>query len=168
MEFPNLASTASTVHADELLNALMTQNPAFAMLEPDSITVKENGAVEILMTARAKHTNIYGVVHGGVFVSMLDTAMGYACHLKKSSNIVTLNITTSFIANCRAGAIVVITARPVHAGRRIVVAESEARTKEGELLTTAQGTFFVLGEHPTERIKAPDTAATKSTGKKGG
>ncbi|MDR2007128.1 MAG: PaaI family thioesterase [Acidaminococcales bacterium] len=164
MEFKKIDDTASPLYKDDLLSMLLEQNPAVAVLEPSGMTIKEDCGVEIALPIKDKHTNIYGAVHGGVFVSVLDTVMGYACHLKVHSSIVTLNITTSFIANCGKGALVNITGRAVHAGRRIVVAEGEARTQEGELLATAQGTFFVLGEHPAGGIKAPDTIAKKYIG----
>jgi acyl-CoA thioesterase len=157
MKYDRTGDAPAPLCADGLLQELLEKNPALAMLEPSGLTLKEGHEVQIAMPVRDKHTNTYGAVHGGVFVSMLDTAMGYACHLKMSSRIVTLNITTSFIANCKTGALVNIKGWPVRAGRRIVVAEGEARTSEGELLVTAQGTFFVLGEHSADGIKAPDS-----------
>ena len=144
MKYEKIGGAPSSFDGNDLLRALLEKNPAVAMLEPSDLTVKEDYEVKIAMPVRDKHTNTYGAVHGGVFVSMLDTAMGYACHLRMSCRVVTLNITTSFIANCNTGALLNITGRPVHAGRRIVIAEGEVRTSEGELLVTAQGTFFVL------------------------
>ncbi|MDR3349632.1 MAG: PaaI family thioesterase [Acidaminococcales bacterium] len=167
MEFKKNSDAAYPLHTGDLLGALMERNPAVALLEPSGLTVKEGCVAEMALPIKEKHTNIYGAVHGGVFASALDTAMGYACHLKTRANIVTLNITTSFIANCGKGALINVTGRPVHAGRRIVVAEGEARTQEGELLATAQGTFFVLGEHPANGIKAPDAVEQKHIGAEG-
>jgi acyl-CoA thioesterase len=163
MEHKRAGGTAPRLCTNDLLRALAEQNPAVALLEPSDLAIKENGEVEIAMPIQAKHTNIHGAVHGGVFVSMLDTAMGYACHLKMSSGIVTLNITTSFVANCKTGDLVKVTGHTVHAGRRIVVAEGEVRAEGGTLLATAQGTFFALGEHPADGIKSPDAIESQNT-----
>ncbi len=132
-------------------------NPALQLLGVKEIFLRESGESELILPLDRKHTNIHGIVHGGIYVTMLDTAMGVACHYKNGKPCVTLGITTSFISNCKPGIDSVTIGRVVHIGRRIMVAEGEVFDDKGQLMAKGQGTFFVLGEHPSDAIKAPDS-----------
>ena len=135
-----------TRQPSDLLQALLAHTPSLAILNPDSLLLNEDGSVEIGLVVQHQHTNIHKIVHGGVLVTLLDTAMGYACHILSNTSIVTMNLTTSFIANCKVGARISAIGEVIHAGRRVIVAEGKALDEEGTLLATAQGTFFVVGE----------------------
>ena len=117
--------------------------PAVVALGLSEATLKSNGDVEFILPVTEIHTNTYGVIHGGLFVTLLDTAMGGACHYLNNIPVVTLNIAASFIGNCRPGSIISIVGRVVHSGRRTMVAEGIICDETGKLLCKSQGTFFV-------------------------
>lgn len=136
------------------LKYTMQENPAVAALSPSDAYLKSNDEVDFILPVKTEHTNTHGIVHGGIFVMLLDTVMGYACHFKTGCMpVVTLNMSTSFIANCFPGSTVTATGRTVHVGRRVVVAEGTVYDETGKLLCTAQGTFFVKGNGADKKTK---------------
>ena len=153
MDLQKNEQEAQTVYTVKSLKEQMDEIPAVELLGLDDAVLKSNGEVEFIMPVREEHTNTYGIIHGGVLVTLLDTAMGYACHCA-NNNIptVTLNITSSFIGNCKPGSVTTTIGRVVHAGRRTMVAEGTIHDETGKLLCTGQGTFFVKGENKTANL----------------
>lgn len=136
------------VYAIKSLMGTMNDIPAVEVLGLSEAVLKNNGEVEFVMPVKVEHTNTYGIIHGGILVTLLDTAMGYACHCANNNTpTVTLNITSSFIGNCTPGSVVTTVGRVIHAGRRTMVAEGTVHDETGKLLCTGQGTFFVKGEN---------------------
>ena len=138
------------------LNHLLEDNPALVLLGIEQISLRENGESEILVELKKEHTNTHGIVHGGIYATLMDTAMGVACFAGHGVSCVTLGMNTSFIANCQPGSTAVTVGRVLHAGRRTMVAESEVFDANGKLMAKSQGTFFVLGEHPKSEKKVQE------------
>ncbi len=130
----------------EELKELMLQSQAVKAMGNFEAYTADNGDIVAVFPITIEHTNVHGIVHGGVFITMLDTVMGYASFADKGkeAKIVTVNFTTSFISNCRPGETVKILGRVISSSKKIVVAQGEVITEEGKLLVTAQGTFLVL------------------------
>lgn len=126
------------------LKQRLKENPAVVALGVDDFISNADGSIEIPLQIKKEHTNIHGMVHGGVFVTLLDTAMGYACYFYNDRPCVTLNIRTSFIANCKPGDVAYARGRLVHAGNKIMVTEGEVVDGNGKLMAKGQGTFYIL------------------------
>ena len=96
----------------------------------------------------AGHLNRSGVLHGGVLITLLDTAAGYAgCHCAEPGRIrrtLTLSLTTNFVASVTRGRLS-IEGRRTGGGRTIFFAAAEARDDAGRLLAGAVGTFRYIG-----------------------
>jgi uncharacterized protein (TIGR00369 family) len=90
-----------------------------------------------------EHTNVYGIAHGGVLMTIADTAMGAAC-LSHNKRVVTLDCSTSFIKAIPEGQHVYAIGHVVHDGSRTMVCESDIFDEKGTLYAKAHGTFFVL------------------------
>lgn len=87
--------------------------------------------------------NSWGVAHGGVVSTILDTAMGGAAltAVGPASGVVTVSLSVNFIRS-GAGALVA-EARVTRSGRSIVFCEGEVRDREGEVVARGMGTFKV-------------------------
>jgi acyl-CoA thioesterase len=133
-----------------LLEEVLERNPALSLVGVSRVELSASGDASVSMTVGERHTNIHKMVHGGLFVVLLDTAMGCACYYQTGIGAVTLNITTSFLANCPVGAQVAAAGRLVRAGKRVVLAEGEVRDEQNRLLATAEATFFLLRENEAE------------------
>lgn len=102
------------------------------------------GCAELVMPVRPHHLNRAGVLHGGVLMSLIDTACGFAgcyCpHPGRTRVAVSLSLTTSFVAQCSGGAVRTI-ARARGGGRRIFIATAEVFDDGGRLLALGEGTY---------------------------
>lgn len=99
---------------------------------------------EITLPLAAKHGNRYGIPHGGVLASLLDTAMGFAgCYsgdLEKPILAMTLSMTTNFVAVSR-GTVLVAQGRRTGGGAKTFFAEATVTDDTGAVIATATGVF---------------------------
>ena len=84
-------------------------------MEFDTTTGDE---VVIRMTVRPEHHQPYGIVHGGVWCTLVETAasIGAATWLGERGNVVGVSNHTNFLRAVRTGE-VVTRATPIHRGR---------------------------------------------------
>lgn len=103
------------------------------------------GEVELIIGPR--HLNSVGMVHGGIYMSMLDVALGHAvsyCTVPGNFRFsTTVTLTTSFIKGARAGVLTAI-GRIDGLQGRLVTGSGEVRDQTGELCAAAQGSFLYL------------------------
>jgi len=102
------------------------------------------GYAEATVTVREDHTNPLGLVHGGVLLSLGDSAMGNAI---RSLGImaVTADCTNSFMSAAPLNEKIVASGRVIKAGKNLIFAE--ARITAGEkLLGDTRGTFYKKSE----------------------
>lgn len=88
-----------------------------------------------------------GIIHGGVIMTALDTAMGFAATAATGKNNVTLELKVNFLEPLDGG-VYEIYARVLRRGRHTVVVDGELY-KEGALAAKALGTYFIL-DRPIE------------------
>jgi uncharacterized protein (TIGR00369 family) len=100
---------------------------------------------EVVLPIEPQHLNRSQVPHGGLLVTMIDTAAGYAgCYCAEPGRVrraVTLSLTTSFIAAAMEGAILTAKARRTGGGRSIYFARCELVDDAGRLIATGEGSF---------------------------
>jgi len=103
----------------------------------------ENHAV-IELELQDHHLNRAGILHGGVLMTLLDTASGYSvCFCSVPGNVrktLTLSLTTNFLGMAKKGVVRVVATRQ-GGGRKIVFTEAKAYNADGEVIGTATGTF---------------------------
>ena len=95
------------------------------------------------------HLRPGGVVHGGVFATVLDTVTGYAGYLVAlpGSEVLTMQLNVNMTATAKLGERVIATAKAIHSGRRTAVVLGELRRDDGKLLASGSATlFFVKGD----------------------
>jgi uncharacterized protein (TIGR00369 family) len=102
------------------------------------------GEAEISLTLDERHLNRSKIIHGGVFATIMDAAMGYACVYTGSpeviKRVVTLSFTVNFIKSVDKGAIRAV-ATQTGGGKSIAFAECALYDDTGQLLAKASGTF---------------------------
>ncbi|EAQ02184.1 hypothetical protein OB2597_18916 [Pseudooceanicola batsensis HTCC2597] len=110
-------------------------------------TLFEKGRARFELEIRDAHLNLVGIPHGGVYSSMLDSALGAAGCFGGGDRIlpaVTLTLNTSFLGQPK-GTRLIAEGRVVGGGRRIYFSEGDIRDDLGNLLVRASGTFRLLG-----------------------
>ncbi len=109
-----------------------------------TVTGWRQDSAEITLPLAAKHGNRYGIVHGGVLASLLDTAMGFAgCYNgdpDKPILAMTLSMTTNFVSVAR-GKVLVAQGRKTGGGARTFFAEATVTDDTGAVIATATGVF---------------------------
>ena len=103
-----------------------------------------DGQVRLELTAEEEHTNLYGIVHGGVLMTLADTAMGAAA-LARNKRGVTLSLSMDFMHSVPLTTRILATGRVLHDGRHTMALESELKDDAGKIFAKAHGTFYVLG-----------------------
>jgi len=97
-----------------------------------------------------RHRNVYGVIHGGVTYSLLDTAMGVAVWtlLKEGERTATIEIKVAYCRSIRQGRLVA-EGRVVERTRQLAFTSGEVRDATGELVAMATGTFYITRGNQT-------------------
>lgn len=99
--------------------------------------------VSLRLRVRPHHQNGAGVVHGGVMLSLADTALGFGIARAVGSRCTTAELKINYLRPVTEG-VLQARSRVIRAGRKLVVARAEVRCgpkQVAEVLTT----FAVLG-----------------------
>lgn len=110
----------------------------------------EGGRAIFTVTLRPEHLNPYGVVHGGVVYSLVDTAMGGALvsRLDSGERCATLEIKINYVAPAVNGTLA-CEATLVERTRRIGVLEARVRDSGDRLIALATGSFYIITDAPS-------------------
>ena len=102
------------------------------------------GAATLAVDLDERHQNRSGVAHGGVFMTMMDAAGGYAgCYCPYPGRVrrtLSLSLNTSFLAAGRGGR-VFARARVRGGGTKIYVSTIEVSDAAGTLLAIGEGVY---------------------------
>ena len=123
-------------------------NPFVEYLHID-VVPELGGGVHLELRVDEYHTNLYGIVHGGVLMTMADTAMGAAC-LACNKKVVTLELGTDFMHSVPLTTCVRTRAKVLHDGRQTMACECEIINDEGKIFAKSHATFYVLGKFVEE------------------
>lgn len=101
----------------------------------------EAGVARLSMQARPELTNNFHNVHGGVLMSILDSAMSSAALSKSGFRkaVVTIDMSTAFLKPGRGP--LVAHARAVGGGRSVCFCEAEIVDEQGDVVAKGMGTF---------------------------
>lgn len=113
------------------------------------ITERAEGRATIELDMRPEFRNVSGIPHGGVLASLIDSACGVAATWvpdgEKERRVMTLSLTTSYIAPARGPCIKAV-ARVRGGGRKTVICDAEVFDADGTLLATGLGNFRYRGD----------------------
>lgn len=104
----------------------------------------KEGFAKLVLELRPEHANRKGIPHGGVYASLLDSAMGYAgCFTgdrEKMRFTLTVSMNVQFIAP-PSGQVLTVEGFRVGGGKRTYFAEARIIDDTGVLVATATGVF---------------------------
>lgn len=94
-----------------------------------------------------RHTNARGTVHGGVFATIADIALGYALATSTDppTAMTTANITLDYVGSAQIGDWVEARVDVQKLGKRLAFANAYLSV-DGERIVRASGVFLVLGQ----------------------
>ncbi|GAA1879021.1 hotdog fold thioesterase [Pseudonocardia ailaonensis] len=107
----------------------------------------ESGRAVFLLQPEFFHYNPIGSVHGGVYATLLDSAMGCAVHstLPEGVGYTSLDLSVKFLRRMTVDTGPVrATGWIVHAGRTTALARAELADEQGRLLADGTSTCLIL------------------------
>jgi uncharacterized protein (TIGR00369 family) len=111
------------------------------------IDFERSGRGTCTVTGRVeqRHLNINSVVHGGVYATILDTAMGAAVLsvLAEGETTATTSIYVEFLRAAREGDLLTARGEVLRRGRHIAFAEGNLYGEDGHRLAQARGTWYI-------------------------
>lgn len=134
----------NTRSVSDYINNFYEDNPFTKNLGVDIISI-EKGNVCVALKIKHQHTNVYGIAHGGVIMSLGDMAMGAAC-LSLGKKVVTLDFNINILKSIDEDDIATVKGTVIHNGKSTMVAECEVFNNENRLCAKVRGTFFVIGK----------------------
>lgn len=122
-------------------------NPLLTYLRLPPVEVHE-GIAQLEFVVEEIHLRHGGVVHGGIYATVLDSVAGYTAYgvAPPGAELVTIQLNLNMTASARLGDRIVATGRVLHAGRRTAVIHSELHRGDGKLLATGSVTIFFVAE----------------------
>ncbi|MDQ3865147.1 MAG: PaaI family thioesterase [Actinomycetota bacterium] len=103
----------------------------------------EPGRSAISIDVTDIHLNGAGTLHGGVYASLIDTAMGLSVLALVGVRSATIEMNVHFLGAVSQGRIT-CESRVVHRTRRTATAEAKVRDAEGNLVAMGTGAFRVF------------------------
>jgi len=98
------------------------------------------------LTVREDVCTSGGILHGGAFMALADTAgaVGASLNLRPGDGTTTIESKTNFLGSAPVGATVTAEALPVHVGRRSSVWQTRITNESGKLLAMVTQTQLVI------------------------
>ena len=109
----------------------------------DVKVLERDDQITLELTVDERHVNLYNICHGGVIVTMADTAMGAAC-LALGKKVVTISLTIEFMHAVTFGETIFTRAKVLHDGRKTMACECEMLDGDGKLFAKVHAIFFVI------------------------
>ena len=115
----------------------------YYMLLGVKVRLLASGLAELELEVSQQHINPMGAVHGGLYMSLADAAMGNAIR-SLGIKAVTVDCNTSMIAGASVGETIKARGTLEKIGKNLVFASARVTTDE-KLLASARGTFYRVG-----------------------
>jgi uncharacterized protein (TIGR00369 family) len=117
-------------------------------VDPDQ---SRRGVVTVTGTVESRHLNINGVVHGGVYATILDTAMGASVVslLGPEETTATTSLYVEFLRAAREGETLTARGEVLRRGRHIAFAEGNLFGSDGRRYSQAHGTWYIWSDERT-------------------
>ncbi len=102
----------------------------------------EDGQATVELRPRPEHLNIFGKIHGGVLMTLMDTTMAQAARsLQSDHGAITIEMKTSFFVPAEGNAPARCEGRVLHRTRKMAFTEATIYDTEGLACAHATGTF---------------------------
>ena len=107
-----------------------------------------DGVCTVRGTVERRHLNFNGVVHGGVYATILDTAMGAAVVslLTEQEVTATTSLYVEFLRPAREGAKLRARGQVLRRGRHLAFVEGDLYDEVDQRLSQAHGTWYIWSD----------------------
>jgi uncharacterized protein (TIGR00369 family) len=132
---------------DDYINKLIeivNTSPYPRHLRMQLVSISVDQAMVKLKTEQC-HLQPFGIVHGGVLATLVDTATFWSVFLKlpEDAGLVNIDLKLNYLKSVSSG-VMTAQGRCIRAGRSINYAEASIKDKEGNLIAHGTSTLMVL------------------------
>jgi len=132
---------------DDYINKLIelvNTSPYPHHLRMQLVSISVDEAVVKLKTEQC-HLQPFGIVHGGVLATLVDTATFWSVFLRlpEDAGLVNIDLKLNYLKSISTG-LMTAQGRCIRAGRTINYAEASVKDKEGNLIAHGTSTLMVL------------------------
>ncbi len=120
------------------------------LLGPIQIAEMPDGTLPFALELDDRHTNANGVCHGGVMMSVADSAMGSCAFVAAKNAVATIDFECDFLAAGRIGEILHGVAKVTRKARNFIFMESDLYSGERRVLRSS-GIWAILPENSRAR-----------------
>ncbi len=133
----------------EFVKSLTEKVNTSPFYELTSMEIKEIAWGKCIMevAVKKKHFQPYGMVHGGVYASLVDAAAYWAVFTKiaDDARMITIEIKLNYLAPASAGRLVA-KGKSIKVGRTLCLGEASIENTEGKLVAHGTATTMVLSD----------------------
>ena len=131
---------------DSLVDQLNANPLPLARLLGIQIVAASKAGVTARLTVRDEICTQGGILHGGAFMALADTAGAIAAHLNldAGARTTTIDSKTNFLGGAPVGSVVTAEAIAVHVGRRTSVWQTRITNDQGKLLALVVQTQMTI------------------------
>jgi uncharacterized protein (TIGR00369 family) len=136
-------SAINDAYVQELIRTVNTSPfPAHLPMRLQSIDFDRS---EVVLDADPCHLQPFGIVHGGVLATLIDTATFWAAFMRlaEDAGLVNIDLKLNYLKPVRSGRLTAA-GRCIRAGRRITYAEAGVVDGDGRLLAHGTSTLMTL------------------------
>ncbi len=137
----------------ELVRRRMKESKSSELLGFEVESVHDGRAV-FRLDVRPRHTQIHGVVHGGIIAALADTTAAIAAYtvVPRGVELATLELKINYLEPVPGGRVKSV-ATVLRAGRNFIVVECEILNETGSLAAKALMTFSAAAGHTLKKDK---------------
>lgn len=167
---PRQVATMTGLEVVEAMGTGKLPMPPMAGVLPVVPRAWSEGEVEFRATPETRFSNPMGTVHGGWAMTLLDTAMGVACHstLQRGETYASIDTPVRFVRPIleRHGEMRVF-GRVLSRGRTVVVCEGRIEDAAGKLYATGTSSCMVTTLAPPARAPSGEASPGAASAAKG-
>lgn len=122
----------------------LNESPFYRYIQMSVVKIGE-GFSEVHMELRPEFKNIWGIIHGGVASSLLDTSCGSSIYssLEENEGAMTIDLRINFLAQVREG-LMIGKGKFVYRTRNLAWSQADAFDQEGNMVARAQAIHRII------------------------
>ena len=127
------------------INAIVNTCPYFELISMKLLDVGI-GYSMLQIDLAQKHLQPYGMVHGGVFASIIDAAAFWSVYFgidDPEAGITTVDLKLNYLAPAASGKLIA-SGRQIKVGRKLGYAEARVEDQQGKILAHGTSTVMIL------------------------
>ena len=134
----------------DVITENVSRSPYFSLISMP-IRALSWGTSRLELVVQEKHTQPFGVIHGGVCASLVDAAAFWAVYtqLEENLGLTTVEIKLNYLAGVSEG-LLTANGRSIKVGNTLCLGEASVEDERGRLIAHGTSTMLILSDLPVK------------------